>query len=828
MQSNFENQHQSEIEEDNSGLFLRLLYRYLLNHWKWFTISILFALPMAYFYTYYSIPEYQVSSTILIKDPENKWKDKSKISELDIFDETKNIDNEIGILKSISINKQVIYKANLFYDIFNHGKYRVKEIYNKVPFAVLIDTARLQSIYTNFYIDILSENNYRLYTDEITAVDTYDYANYTKGGKTTLPKIDKEVSFGETVLSAGFSFKIVLNENFAKTHIGKTYHFFFHDINNLAKSYSNKTQIERITKDATILRLYMRHPLPEKGIKYLNTLSKEYVELGLTEKNETASRTISFIDNMLSEVTDSMYIIENNLQVFRTEKQVMDLSFEAQSLFSELNQLEKEKSIEEIKLRYYNYLEKSISSNDSLDKIIAPSTIGVNDVLLNTLINELTTLQNEKTKLLISSTEENPYYKVLTTKINNTKKAISENVNNIVNSTILKINNIEKEIQKFNSEIAKLPKTERELLNIQRNFSINEQIYTYLLERRAEAAIAKASNIPDNKIVDYANLDQKTFPNIRKVYISAILLALIIPGLFLSLKYIFKNKISTRDDVISRTDIPIAGLLSHSKFENTEIVSTYSKSLITETFRSLKTNLNFLKKDKSKQCFLVTSTISGEGKSFVSINLASMYALSKQKVLLINADLRKPSIEKNLKIENNKKLGLSNVLSGNCSWEESILHYEKNKNCFDVLTAGPIPPNPGEMLDSNKMGELMGVLKKQYDIIIIDSPPVGIIADSLNIIRYCDRVLYVFKHNYSYKNSIRLLNEIVKTTEQDDTFAIIINDVNSQYSINYSSYGAYSYSYGKYKNHGYYGKYVDEDKVKEGFFKRINQFLSTK
>jgi tyrosine-protein kinase Etk/Wzc len=815
--------------EDNSSMFLKLLYRYLFNHWKWFVLCILFAMPIAYFYLYYSIPKYQVSSTLLIEDPDSEWKDQSTIEELDLFNETKNIDNEIGIIRSIGLNERVLFNAGLYYDVYNHGKYRTKEIYNVEPFNIIIDSSHVQSMNLDFYIDILSENEYTIYTEDITNVQTYNYSIRKVDKNVILPQINRKASFGEMLITEGFSFKILLNEKFHKSHVGRTYHFVFHDLNDLAKSYSSKLQIKRITEDATLVVLSIKHTLPNKAKTYLNALSKEYVELGLREKNETATRTINFIDNMLKDLTDSLSLIENDLQGFRTENQVMDLSFEAKNIYNELSELEKEKAKEQVKLRYYYYLENYISTNDSINKIIAPSTIGIDDPLLNILIQELINLYNDRSQLLISSTDANPYYKVLNGKISNTKKALLENVKNIINSSKLILSETNNRILEFKAEANKLPETERKLINIERKFTVNDQIYTYLLERRAEAAIAKASNTADNKIIDRANLDGKTFPNSRKVYIMALFLAILIPGVFFSLKYLLKNKISTRDDISSRTDIPIAGLLSHSKFETTEIVFNYPKSIITESLRTLKTNLNFFQSKKNIQTILFTSTISGEGKTFLSINMAAMYAISKQKVILINADLRKPSIEKSLSVKNRKNVGLSNVLSNNCTWDESVVKYQKEGFSFDILPSGPIPPNPGEMLDSISMSNLMKELKKSYDIIIIDSPPVGIIADSLNLIKYCDKVLYIFKHNYSFKNSVRLLNEISSSSEKKDAFAVIINDVTTQYSLNYSSYNSYKYGRGgNYKYHGYYGKYTDEDSEKENLIKRINQFLSTK
>ncbi len=812
--------HSKKNVKDEESIDITRWLKHLLNHWKWFVIAFLICFLIAKVYLKYSIPIYEISSIILVKE------DKSKIDNaLELFSETKNLDNEIVILKSRQLNEDVIFKKGLFIEVFSQGDYRLKEVSQKQAFDIIIDTKQLQVCDVEFQITILSENEYILSNDDPKTGQTYDYSKRTKGSKVLVPKFEKKLAFGEEYIADGAAFKILLNEKFKPNYIGQKYTFKFINLSQQAKNYISKLNIEKITKESTALELSIKSSIPEKAEIYINTLCTEYIAMGLEEKNQKAIRTIAFIDGMLEGITDSLNLIEDHLQGFRSNNQIINLDIETQEIAAQLSKLEEEKAVEKIKLKYYYYLQNYLIGNDSTEKIIAPSTIGIYDPLLNSLIAELSALKNEKTQLLISSTEENPYYKVIQGKIENNRRLLNENVKNIINNAELTLENLNKRISEVQAKVNKLPATERELLSITRKFNVQDQIYTYLLEYRAEAAIAKASNVADNKVIDTAIVDQKTFPNPTLIYLLTVLIALSIPGVIISFKFFLFSKIRTKEDVLEKTTIPISGIALHSARNKAESVSDYPRSIFTESLRKLKSNLSFFSEDKEIKTLLFTSSLSGEGKTFACINYAALYALFGKKVVLIDCDLRNPNVKKELKLKHDKKPGLSQIIAKDVPWQECVIRYENNNNAFDVIPHGIIPPNPYAIVESPKMHQLLKDLQEHYDIVIIDTSPVGIISDALNLMKFSDKIIYVLKHNYSNKNAINILNEIAYPHKKKNDFTILINNVPMKKLGAYTTLEGMLY---KSNNYNYYTKYDEVDLEKENIFKRINQFLSTK
>ncbi len=809
--------------KDTQSIDIKRLFELLLNHWKWFVIAMLICFFIARAYLKYSIPVYEISSTLLIM--EDKSKIDNALKELAFFNESKNLDNEIGIIQSRQLNEDVILNTGLFIEVFYQGEYRLKEVFQKQPFDIIIDAEHPQCCNVEFQINILSENEYLLSNNEPRLTHTYDYSKKTSVESVFVPTIEEKLAFGQQYISEAVSFKIILNEKFNSSFINNTYNFKFLDLSQQAKSFSSRLNIERLTEESTILKLSIKSTLPEKAKLYMNTLCNEYIAKGLEEKNQKATRTIDFIDEMISEITDSLNLIENHLQGFRDKNQIMDFNLETQEISTQLSRLEEEQAVEQIKLKYYYYLQKYLSGNDSTEKIIAPSTIGIHDPLLNSLIAELSELNNEKSKLLISSTKENPYYKVLLSKIENNRKLLNENVQNIINNSEITLENLNKRIFEVQEKVNKLPATERELLSITRKFTVKEQIYTYLLEHRAEAAIAKASNVADNKVIDSAFVNQKTFPNSNQVYLLAIIIALAIPGGIISLKFLFCKKITSKEDVLEKTNIPISGITFHSPRNKVEMVFDHPKSIFTESLRTLKSNLSFFSTNNEIKTLLFTSAYSGEGKTFACINNAALYALSGKKVLLIDCDLRNPNIKKALDFKQETSLGLSHIIAKDVAWQKCITKYENNKNSFDVISHGIIPPNPYAIIESEKMEKLLKELRTIYDIIIIDTSPVGIVSDALSLMKFSNKIVYVVKHNYSNKNAISILNDIAYPHEKKNDFAILINNVPIKSSRAYTSQESVHY---KSKNYSYYSSYDEVDIQKESIFKRINRFLSTR
>ncbi|HRS19825.1 MAG TPA: polysaccharide biosynthesis tyrosine autokinase, partial [Bacteroidales bacterium] len=482
----------------------------------------------------------------------------------------------------------------------------------------------------------------------------------------------------------------------------------------------------------------------------------------MKEKNATSIKTIEFIDQQLTSVVDSLSYAEKNLETFRSANKIVNLSEEGSTMFKKLEELQAKKSLIDIKIKYYEYLLKTIRDKSNFKDIITPSIIGVQDQLLNSLVSQLSQLYSERQVLEYTATGDNPSLQIINMKIKNTIAALIDNVNNLIESAQIESKETQKEIAKVDSEIKKLPSTERELINIQRKFELNDNIYNYLLQKRAEVGITKAANLPDLKFIDYALLDNTLLksPNRKLNYLIALFLGFFLPGLLLIVRDFMNDTIVEREEVERKSNIPILGSVAHNKRINEVLpVKIHPKSSIAESFRAIRTNLSFFINHKSTKHPIIsfTSTISGEGKTFCALNLATIIAMNNKKVLVVGLDLRKPKLHTMLKT--NISYGITNYLIGTHQIEDILIHTDIQN--LDVILSGPIPPNPLELIESEKFAEFVSYIKNLgYDYILFDTPPIGLVADTLSIAKYTDLNVFVMRQNYTNRNAIKFINDI--------------------------------------------------------------------
>jgi capsular exopolysaccharide synthesis family protein len=384
------------------------------------------------------------------------------------------------------------------------------------------------------------------------------------------------------------------------------------------------------------------------------------------------------------------------------------------------------------------------------------------------------------------------------------KKALSENVESGLFNLEQSLADVNKRIDKVSQEISKLPGTEREMISIKRKFDLNSTVYTYLLEKRAETGIARASNVSDNKIIDEAEIynSSQIKPRPRSNDLKAFIIGLFAPGLIITLLYYFNNRIIDNGDILKRTTVPIVGYVSHNENIKEIPVIDNPGSALSESFRSIRTTLRYLIKEIPHPVIAITSTVSSEGKTFISINLAAVTALLGKKVLLIGLDLRKPRIHRIIGIDNNE--GLSTYLSSNCEYAD-VIKETTLKNLY-YASSGPVPPNPAELIDDERMNTFIEKAKMEFDYIIIDTPPIAVVSDTLLISRFVNINLFVVRQRFSSKNTLELIQELYKG-EKLRNMGIIINDISLSgyygYGLRYGYYRGYGYAYGK----NYYGQY---------------------
>ena len=791
-----ENQDSQEETIDIKALILKYS-----QYWYYFLLSILFFVFIAFLNNRYTVPEYSISTTLLIRDDNNTQLGAENLLEgLELFSGKKNLKNEIVILNSYSSTEKVIKELKLGLSYYQHGFLKTNELFENSPFIVTFDSTHNQLTGTVFEIEILSENEFQLKT---TTEDLFPYNLITeKFDKSLLANIDidETYEFGKEITTDYFSFKLdkSIFYNLEKIENSNlSFSFKLHQISKLAHKLINEITVNPINKETSILKLNIKGKTPKKNIIILDKITEIYIRSGLDEKNIMAVNTIHFIDDQLEVIQDSLSRIENKIKAFKELNPNLDVVDKEFGTFFQKQKLDNTLSEQSVNIKYYQSLLSYLKDDKNTNSIVSPTSMGISNPELNGLINQLLQLYARKGELQLTTTDKNPTYQAVLSQIKHTKNTIIENVSNLISSATIYEQDLKRRINTFNSKISTLPEAEKNYLILKRKHTYNEQTAIYLQQKRYEASLAKAGTESDHKVIDPARLDSEIPIKPRKslAYFIAILLGFFIPIAFISLRDFFSETISSKSDLQNATKIPILGLVGHSDKATSLVVATASKSIIAESFRSLRTNIQYLAADKEKKVITLTSSIGGEGKTFSAMNLAAIFALSGHKTILIGGDLRKPKLHEDFNLDGS--IGLSSFLINKSSLKEVIT---KTKiDSLDVIGSGPTPPNPAELLDSPKMKELISELNKTYNYVIIDTPPVGLVTDGVILMQHADVNLYIIRHNYSKTKSLSIINNLFKQ-EQVKNVHIIIND----FKHSSSGYGyGYGYGYGT-SGYGYY------------------------
>lgn len=795
-------------EDDN--IDLKRYISLFISNWYFFAFALFISVTLVYGINRYSQRIYSVSSTLLIKDDQSANMSNSAASVIpggDIFKSQQNLKNEMGILKSFSLNYKVMEELEDFHVVYiSVGRRGIVEsrMYKSCPFIVIYDSLENEPKLINVGIEILSDSTYKIeFEDGIKYKDI--------------------MSFGERFLKFGFDFKIIPrypNSTMFNNRSSNKFYFYFEDPANLASQYRSKLSVTPIEKDASLITLSVSGPVSQQEADYLNKLMEKYIRYGLDNKNQTADSTINFIKEQLAIISDSLDVAGKKLETFRMTNNFMDLSREGMLIQNRLEKYENGKTAFELQLRYYNYLSEYLNIRDAGGTIISPSVMGITDPALLRLVEELSVYKKELEKIKFNISGDQPAVDLMNKQMEEVREALMENVRNGIAGLKLSIAESEKEIAGVEVEINRLPSTERELINIQRNFDLNNTVYTYLLEKLSESGIARSSNVSDNRIIDKASLFSSYLikPRKRINLIIAIIMGIILPMTTILLIDFFNNRVIDKKDVERRTKVPVIGYISHSESRNEMAVAEKPGSSLAESFRSVRTAIKYFIRKNEVGVISVSSTISSEGKTFISINLAAITAMLGKKVLLIGLDLRKPRINKIFEFHDSP--GMSTYLSGNCDYEE-IIRNTQIDNLF-YAPSGPVPPNPAELIETELMNKFMTRAKKEFDFIIIDTPPVAIVTDALLLAQYVDVNLFIVRQRYTSRNTLDLIDQL-NTKGELKNMAIVINDINLTgyygYGMRYGYSMGYGYSYGfNYYNRGYYGRYGYSDKT-DGYYR---------
>lgn len=808
---------QGYMPEEEQLDIKRLLFRVIAN-WYWFAITIFAGLFVAYLVNRYSEQVYSVSSSLIVKDDDNTKGfsgAENMIQSLRLTKNTKSVQNEIGILQTYSMAYQSVSELDDFevtYVGIGRRGIKVQKMYKDCPFKVVLDTLEQNIINYPVYVKILSAEKYLLEIDDGMGVK-------------------QEMRFGEQFKNSSFCFKVVLRQEGRdwKESVGVKYYFTVNSMNALANEYRGKVSVSLNDKKGSILTLNSTGFVAEQEADYLNKLMEVYIRRGLEEKNQIAANTVMFIDAQLDNMTDSLRRAEQRLQDFRSINRVIDISKEGSVLFDRIKVLQADQGEFELKGRYYGYLKSYLESRSDLNQLVAPSAMGVDDPQLAMILDEVSQTYIAREEMRASVKSGNPGLEQLNIRMENLRSSLKEKVESLIATNRVAQEDIQRRLSKVEAEVTKLPGNERQLIGFEREFNLLDKMYNYLQEKRAEASIAKASNIADNKVLDYAMPENAAIvkPKRSMNYLIGIFIGALLPLGFILLLDFFNDKLSDIKEIAQKTKAPVIGTMGHNRYQVEVPVVDKPKSTLTESFRGLRTNLQYLLRNPEQKVVSVTSTLSGEGKTFTAVNLAAIMAMAGNRVLLMGLDLRKPKIQKMLNVVYSD--GISTYLIGKSSIEE-VVKPTATPNLF-FAPSGPIPPNPSELLGSPKMDEFMKWARANFDYIVVDTPPIAIVTDALLIARFADANLFVIRFGYSSKEVLKLVEDVYNHTEVRN-LAIVVNDFQPRRGYGYGytykySYGySYSYSYGYgYGNKDKSGYYSDEDEPKLTWKEKVKQWF---
>ena len=814
---------QSSFITKEDSIDTKIIIIKFLSYWYLFIIFGFIALIAGYVINRYKPKVFQVSSSIYVKEQKMGMDATSMMTGIN-FRSMSNVQNEIGILQSYMLSEKALRKLDFTVSYYAKGRLATAELYQDSPFTVEVDYSVPQMVGVIYKIKILENGKYRLKA-EAEKSSLYDFNTDKYVGQLEDVLVDEVYNFGDIVENQYNKFRIILNSHYdVESNNRIKLSFRINSMVSLVGIMTRSMSVTSINKDASLIRLTVSGHNPAKITDYLNQLCQQFIQRDLDLKNRISENTINFIDNELIGIQESLAKAETDLQSFQQGNDFMNLDKQASDLFNYLKEQEKRKAEMELNLKYYTDLKVYIEANlDEPDKLIAPSAMGIQDPLLNNLVSKLVELSSRKQTQLITSTDKNPVVISLDQQIAQTKLTLLENINNIINNARLTIKGINDNIGKLDVQVKELPETQRQLLGYQRKFAYSENIFNFLMQRRSEAQILKASNTPDNEIIDTANLAlvRKVSPRTMMNYFIVIILGILIPVAYILLKDFFNTKILERRDIEKATKYPIIGQIPQidSSTSSKTMVIASPKSPAAESFRSIRTNIDYITQGLEKSTILVTGDMASVGKTYISINLASIYALYGKKTVLIGFDLRKPRLYQEFGLSN--KLGTTSYLANKASLHEIIQPSGKLPS-LDIICAGPVPPNPAELIASKRCDMLFAELKEKYDYIIVDTPPLALVTDAFLLMKYTDANTYVVRQGVTNK---KIFAAITKDLEDRNIkMNIIINGIqfSGTYGYRYSyGYGGYGYGYGY--GTGYYGsdEHHHSKKKNEGLLARL-------
>lgn len=792
--------------EEKSNFDFAVIYTTLILNWKWFVLSLIICLGAAHIYLRYATPIYQAAAKLLIKEEQNGRRGNSiqSSANLGIISNSNGIDNEMEILKSRTLAQQAVYDLKLYTTYRHEGRIKDHLIYGEQEVNVDMDYEHLKKLNAPMSFKITREGrNYHVVGSYFVPIDDNSY----NPGPVTVDKVI--TALPATLGTRVGMIKFTQNGNYMLRD-GESLKVTMIAPEIAAGKYVGSLSVSPSTKATSIAQLVITDEIPQRAIDYLKQLAIVYNRQANEDKNQIAVRTEQFINQRLEKINAELGNTEGQLENYKKRNNMVQLSMNASTAFSNADSYAQKLNEANTQVALLDELTKYMNEPSNRHQPI-PSNVGLNDASATSLINKYNEIALQRNQLLHSASESSPTVTPLTSQLDDLQASIKRAMSQARAGLNIQRNSIASQQGKYQGQISNTPEQERILTQIGRQQEVKSGLYLMLLQKREENSISLAATADKGKLIDNPVFAGKVTPKDSIILMIAFGLGLAIPALILFLLAFFRYKIEGHDDVAKLTKLPIIADVAiasdRAKTKADIVVHENKNNLMEEIFRSLRTNLQFLMKEHDK-VILMTSTTSGEGKTFIASNVAISFALLGKKVVLVGLDIRKPRLAELFEIDDHHH-GITNLLiKDNITWDDvnkQIVNSGVNSN-LDLLMAGPVPPNPGELVTRKSLEETMDILKEHYDYIIIDTAPVGLVTDTLALGRIANATVYACRADYTQKSSFGLINGLAYEKKMPN-MSIVLNGVDlskKKYGY-YYGYGKYG-KYGKYASYGAYGK----------------------
>ncbi|GGB08666.1 GumC family protein [Puia dinghuensis] len=761
------------------------IFKYL-RYLPWVVLSGLIGLVAAYLKIRYTVPVYHVQSSMLIKNEGGGGMRDPRFDELFMSPGNSNLNNEIQILRSRPVLERVARNLGLQRVYYVKGSIRSTLQYADNP--VELQIYKLVDSVTGFGFKATIINDNQFLLDE---------------GKTPIV-FGQPFKVGENLCA------LVRIPGGVIRPIPRIFLCNWQPLLSAAEGLQDGLKVVQASEQTTILNLSFDGVDTKLGVDVLNNLMSVYDSLIVEDKTRIASITLRFIDDRLLNLKDELGGVQGNMKNFMINNQAYDVSTQSKTYLDNLNGTAKEKATQEVKMNVLNWLLEYIQDSKNRYNIV-PVDLGIAEPALLQLINNYNQMQLTRDADLKTTTPDNPLIISMDSTLEKVRYGISQALTNVRQSYVIEGENLRKQEEKLQGNIQSIPGKSMQLLDISRQQKILEELYSFLLQKKLETAISSASTISNSKVIEPALESSIAIePNRKKVYTMYLLVGLLVPIGVVALMEILRDKVRNRADVEKYTHAPILGEIGHSNQSETLVATMNNRHFISEQFRIVRTNLQYVLNKVEKPVIMVTSSFSGEGKSFVSTNVAAVMALTGKRTVIMEFDIRKPKIVSGLDLK--RKMGITNYIIGKASFQELLVKVDGVDNLF-VIPCGPIPPNPAEILLDPMLEKLMNEVRRNFDVVVMDTAPVGLVSDAMNLSRYADCTLYIIRQGHTFRKQLSMVEDLY-VNRKLPRLSLMLNDVQAE--GNY--YGGYGYGYYGSYSYGADSGYFDADKNGRGRF----------